>query len=233
MRIPALLLLALMSLPALAQNPAPAALVRLGEFEEAWSRGHAATDLSDLIAAAEAANLIAQYRAQSDAERRIWLERAQETARRTIRLFPAAAEGYYQLAHAQAELIRFAGVLAKLNLAGEIRRNLGRALELDPDHARALTGLALWNLQLAKRGFGWLYGASLDAVAPLLQRAVKAAPESIEIRKNYGFALMQLNRLLEARKELEQALTLPQRGVPDRLHRERAITLLRQLGPMR
>ncbi|GEM90099.1 tetratricopeptide repeat protein [Oceanithermus desulfurans] len=229
MRIRPLALLLLLFAPVLAQAPAPRVLLQLGEFEAAWTQGRGAERLGDLAAAAEAANLIAQYRAKSDAERRAWLERAQETARRAIRLFPDAAEGYYQLAHAQAEVIRFVGVLAKLGLASEIKRNLERALELDAGHARAVMGLALWHLQLAKRGFGWLYGASLGEVVPLFEWAVTLEPDSVEIRKNYGFALMQLGRPEAARKQLEAALALPVKSVPDRLHHDRAAELLREL----
>ncbi len=212
-----------------AQAPTPQVLLQLGEFEAAWTQGRDAERLGDLAAAAEAANLMAQYRAQTDAERRVWLERAQETARRAVLLFPDAAEGYYQLAHAQAEVIRFVGVLAKLNLASQIKRNLERALELEPNHARAVMGLALWHLQLAKRGFGWLYGASLGEVVPLFEWAVTLAPQNVEIRKNYGFALMQLGRREAARAQLERALALPVQSVPDRLHHDRAAELLRKL----
>lgn len=213
----------------LAQAPGPRVLLQLGEFEAAWTQGRDADRLEDLAAAAEAANLMAQYRAETDAERRRWLERAQETARRAVQRFPDAAEGYYQLAHAQAEVIRFVGVLAKLGLASEIKRNLERALELDAGHARAVMGLALWHLQLAKRGFGWLYGASLGEVVPLFEWAVTLEPEDIEIRKDYGFALMQLGQKDAARAQLERALTLPVRSVPERLHHDRAAELLRQL----
>ena len=206
-----------------------AELLAGGEFAAAWRAGGTSHNPIELAAAAEAANLTAQYRAASDDERRLWLERAQQTARKLIRLFPENPEGYYQLAHAQAEVIRFVGVLAKLNLASRIKHNLEQALDLDPDHARALMGLALWHLQLAKRGFGWLYGASLGEVVPLFERAVALDPDNVEIRKNYGFALLQLGRPEAAREQLEAALTLPVQSVPDRLHHDRAAELLRDL----
>jgi len=230
MCIRAFLWLGLFLLPVLAQGGTPAALLQLGEFEAAWSQGRASENLADLAAAAEAANLMAQYRARGDAERRVWLERAQQAARRAMRLFPDAAEGHYQLAHAQAEVIRLVGVLAKLGLASKIKEGLDRALSLDRDHPRALMGLALWHLQLAGRGFGWLYGASLGAVVPLFERAVALAPENIEIRKNYGFALIELGRARKARGQLEQALALSARSEPDRLHQARARALLAGLG---
>ena len=206
-----------------------AELLAAGEFAAAWQAGAQSNDPFELAAAAEAAGLMAQYRAASDDERRLWLERTQQTARKLIRLFPENPEGYYQLAHAQAEVIRFVGVLAKLSLASEIRRNLDHARKLDAGHARAAMGLALWHLQLAKRGFGWLYGASLGEVVPLFEWAVNLAPTNIEIRKNYGFALMRLGRPEAAREQLEAALALPLRSVPDRLHHDRAAELLRDL----
>lgn len=224
-----ILLLALALALALAQERTPQELLAEGEFAAAWAWGNASLRIEDVLAAAQAANLMAQYRAESDAERRTWLDRAQQAAQRAIRLEPESAEGYYQLAHAQAEMIRFVGVLAKLNLASQIKRNLERALELDPNHARAAMGLALWNLELAKRGFGWLYGASLGKVVPLFEWAVSLEPNDIELRKNYGFALMQLGRTDAAHRQLELALALPVRSVPDRLYHERAAELLREL----
>ena len=224
---PILIVLALAG--ALAQERNPRALLNEGEFAAAWAAGNASSRTADVLVAAEAANLMAQYRAQTDAERRVWLERAQQAARRAVALDPESAEGYYQLAHAQAEVIRFVGVLAKLGLASEIKRNLERALELDPNHARAVMGLALWHLQLARRGFGWLYGASLGEVVPLFEWALTLEPQNVEIRKNYGFALMQLGRRDAARAQLERALALPVQSVPDRLHHDRAAELLRKL----
>ncbi len=215
---------------AMAALAGSAELLAGGELAAAWRVGAASNNPIELAAAAEAASLMAQYRAASDDERRIWLERAQQAAGRLVGLFPDDPEGYYQLAHAQAEVIRFVGVLAKLSLASRIKRNLDQTLELDPDHPRALMGLALWHLQLAKRGFGWLYGASLGEVALLFERAVALDPGSVEIRKNYGFALMQLGRPEAAREQLEAALALPLRSVPGRLHHDRAAELMQRLS---
>ncbi len=91
-------------------------------------------------------------------------------------------------------------------------------------------GLALWNLQLARRGLGWLYGASENRVVPLFERAVALAPENVEIRKNYGFALLEMGEPEKARGQLLQALALPARTVPDELHQQRARELLEGIG---
>ena len=212
--------------PALAQNRSPQQLLAAGEFAAAWAVGHASDQPAEVLTAAEAANLLAQYRASSDEERRVWLARAQQAARRALTLDPKSAEAYYQLAAAQAEAIRFVGVFAKISLASQIKENLDQALTLDPDHARAYMGLALWHLQLAKRGLGWLYGASLSEVKPLFERALALEPGNIEIRKNYGFALLQLGQAKPACRQLQAALALPAMTAPRRLQRQRAAELL-------
>ncbi|WP_457628962.1 tetratricopeptide repeat protein [Oceanithermus sp.] len=221
-------ILTLLLVPALAASAT--GLLNAGRLPAAWEAGREAGALEEVLAAAEAANLMAQYASADEREQRLWLDRAEEAARRAVRRWPDAAEAHYQLAHAQAEKIRFVGVLAKIELASSIKENLDRTLALERDHARAHMGLALWHLQLAKRGLGWFYGASLDAVVPLFEQATALAPESIEIRKNYGFALIELGRPEEARRELERALALPSRNEPDRLHQARARALLDGLG---
>jgi tetratricopeptide (TPR) repeat protein len=209
----------------------PAAeLLAAGDLVGAWRVGQTAAELGELTAAAEAANLVAQYRAAGDTEKQLWLERAEKAARRAVRLFPESAEAYFQLAHAQAEIIRYVGVWGKITLASAIKDNLDACLSRDPDHARAYMGLALWNLQLAKRGLGWLYGASENRVVPLFERAVALAPENVEIRKNYGFALLEMGEPEKARGQLLQALALPARTVPDELHQQRARELLEGIG---
>ncbi len=206
-----------------------AELLATGELAVAWQAGAQSNDPAELAAAAEAASLMAQYRASSDDERRLWLERTEQAARRLIELFPDDPEGYYQLAHAQAEMIRFVGIFGKIGLASAIKENLDACLERDPRHARALMGLALWNMELAQRGLGWLYGARLEEVRPLLQRAVELKPGSIEIRKNYGFAMIKLRDWPAARAQLQKTLSLPARNVADRLHQQRAAELLEHI----
>jgi len=210
--------------PVLAASPRQ--MLESGGLAAAWQAGSASSELDDLIAAAEAANLMAQYQVSGDDKKKIWLERAQAAARRAVNLYPDSAEAYYQLAQAQAEVIRYVGVWGKITLASAIKENLDACLKRDPNHARAHMGLALWHLQLAKRGLGWLYGASTTAVIPLFEQAVELAPNNIEIRKNYGFALIELAKYDAARRQLEQALALPALTVPDRLHQARARQLL-------
>ena len=222
-----LTLLILFLTPALAASPRQ--MLESGGFAAAWQAGSTSSELDDLIAAAEAANLMAQYQVSGDDEKKLWLERAQDAARRAISLYPESAEAYYQLAQAQAEIIRFVGVWSKITLASAIKENLDACLKRDPDHARAHMGLALWHLQLARRGLGWLYGASSEAVVPLFEQAVELAPGNIEIRKNYGFALIELEKHDAARRQLEEALALPALTVPDRLHQARARQLLAEL----
>ncbi len=214
---------------AMAALAGSAELLAGGELAAAWRVGVASNNPIELAAAAEAASLMAQYRAASDDERRFWLERTEQVARRLIELFPDDPEGYYQLAHAQAEMIRFVGIFGKIGLASAIKENLDACLKRDPRHARALMGLALWNMELAQRGLGWLYGARLEEVRPLLQRAVALEPGNIEIRKNYGFAMIKLRDWPAARAQLQKALSLPAVSAVDMLHQQRAAELLEQV----
>lgn len=187
-------------------------LLAAGEFQKAYAE---AISAGEYALAAKAASYYATYVAQSSRERELWFSKAEEAARKAIRENPGDAEGYFELARALGRLAQYRGILQSLSLAAEVRDNLKKALELNPNHAGAMVALAIWNLELAQKGVGWLYGASADRVIPLFEKAIALEPEEIIHRYEYARALARMGKKREALKQLEIALSLPPKDARD------------------
>jgi tetratricopeptide (TPR) repeat protein len=207
----------------------PAALIDEGRFKDAYQEALGENTAAAYALAAQAASLYAGYKASTDKEKEAWFDKAEKAAQKAIKLDPKYPEGYFELARAQGRLAQFRGILASLGLAGSVRDNLKKTLELDPKHDAALVALAIWNLELAQKGVGWLYGASMGNVKPLFEKAIKLNPTSIAHRLEYGSALLRMKEPQAAKVQLEKALELPALTYADRRDQETAKKLLAQI----
>jgi len=207
----------------------PAELIDKGEFRAAYQEALAAGDAVGYALAAQAASYYAGFKAVTDEEKEEWYDKAETAAEKAIKLDPNYPEGYFELARAQGRLAQFRGILASLGLASSVRDNLNKALELKPDHDGALVALAIWNLELAQKGVGWMYGASTKNVIPLFEKAISINPTSIAHRLEYGSALMRMKKPDAAKAQLQKALELPAKTYADRMNQEKARQLLKEL----
>ncbi len=218
--------LALLAALALAD---PAALIDEGRFQQAYEEALTQKTATGYALAAKAASYYAGYKATADKDKEAWYTKAEQAAKKAIKTDPNYPEGYFELARAQGRLAQFRGILASLNLASSVRDNLNKTLELKPDHDAAMVALAIWNLELAQKGVGWMYGASIKRVEPLFQKAISLNPTAIAHRLEYGSALIRLGKPDAAREQLEKALELPARTWADRADQEKARQLLAEL----
>jgi len=207
----------------------PAALVDEGRFQEAYQEALGLGTPEGYALAAKAASYFAGYKATADKDKEAWYTKAEQAAKKAIEADPNYPEGYFELARAQGRLAQFRGILASLNLASSVRDNLKKTLELDPNHDSAMVALAIWNLELAQKGVGWMYGASIKRVEPLFQKAIALNPTAIAHRLEYGSALIRLKKPDAARAQLEKALELPAKTWVDRADQEKARKLLAEL----
>ena len=134
----------------------PVELIDAGEYKAAYQEALAANSAQGYALAAQAASYYAGFKATSDKEKEEWYGKAEAAAKKAIELDPDYPEGYFELARAQGRLAQFRGILASLGLASSVRDNLNKTLELKPDHDAAMVALALWNLELAQKGVGWM-----------------------------------------------------------------------------
>jgi len=207
----------------------PAELIDKGEFQAAYKEAMAAGNAEGYALAAQAASYYAGFKASGDKEKEQWYSKAEAAAKKAIELDPEYPEGYFELARAQGRLAQFRGILASLGLAGSVRDNLNKTLELDPNHDAAMVALAIWNLELAQKGVGWMYGASVNNVIPLFEKAISLNPTEIAHRLEYGSALIRLEKPDEAKVQLQKALELPAFTFADRMNQEKAKKLLEEI----
>jgi len=224
------ILVFLMALTAALALAEPTALIDKGEFKAAYEEALSLGTAQGYALAAQAASYYAGYKASGDDEMEEWYGKAEKAAKEAIKLDKNYPEGYFELARAQGRLAQFRGILASLGLASSVRDNLNKTLKLKPDHDGAMVALAIWNLELAQKGVGWMYGASIKNVVPLFEKAISINPTAIAHRLEYGNALIRMKKPDEARAQLQKALELPARTYVDRKNQERARELLQELG---
>ncbi len=216
-------------LPATAWAAGPGgaqALYLAGSFEQAYAQAAAVETAAAQTLAAQAAIAQGLYVASSGADALAWLRRADRAADRAVKLAPDDPAALLAAAQAKGEIARKAGGIGSINTPNEVGSLLKRAVGLDPTNADALVGLGMWNLQLTERGVGWLYGAHRDGAMAMVERGVSLAPTKVNLRVEYATALLNAGDASAARRQLQQALTLPTPTAVDRYEHERAVKLL-------
>lgn len=217
---------------ALAQTPL--ALADRGDYAAAWEKASAVqTAAMQTVAARAASDQVVYSLARTGAplaDQLTWLNRAVAAAETAVKLDPNSAAAVVQLARAKGEIARRSGILQNLGVAPELKGLFDQALALDPNDPDALVGLAMWHLELVENGVGWLYGGRKDAVLPLLEKGVAAAPRQVNLRVEYATALIALGDPSGAREQLEQALQLPAARASDEVEKAKATDMLASLG---
>ncbi len=142
------------------------------------------------------------------------VERASRNAEAALKLEPAHEEGRLQLAIAMSLKSRRMDVMGAWTSGyGKKGRKLAEdVLKADPTNFHALGFLAVWNVEVERRGGGlgaWAMGASLDKARSYYDAATRLAPDDIGIHWQYARALVALeasDRAAEASRALARAI---------------------------
>lgn len=126
------------------------------------------------------------------------VERASRNAEAALKLDPGHEEGRLQLAIALSLKSRRMDLMAAWNAGyGEKGRKLAEeVLAKDPANFYAHGFLAVWNIEVERRGGGfgaWMMGASRDAARRHYEAAIKLAPDDVGIHWQYARALAALD----------------------------------------
>jgi len=166
---------------------------------------------------------------------------AVEHARAAIKAAPDSAGGHVWLAVALGRQALSEGPKTKLALSREIKSEVDRALQLDPNVGRAWHVLAMWNVKLASLNTmermaanavlgGVPKGASFEQAETAFQKAIALEPEYVNHRLEFGRLLKERGRKAAARTELEKAVALPPTsGALDAHYQSEARKLLAKL----
>ena len=183
-----------------------------GEYLEAAAQAEEAAGADDLAFAARA--LLAHCMTGSAAPDASVVDRAVRDAEAALRLDPAHEEGRLQLAIALSLKSRDMDVMAAWSSGyGEKGRKLAeQVLKADPANFYAHGFLAVWNLEVARRGGGmgaWMLGASAESGRRHYEQARALAPDDVGVHWQYARALAALDlkgRTDEVRAALGRAL---------------------------
>ncbi|MEO1311853.1 MAG: hypothetical protein AAFV51_12955 [Pseudomonadota bacterium] len=207
------LCLVLASGPAFAADAASRDAERLfaeGRYEAAATRCGPA-DVADCWATAARAVLAASYFSRDSKERLAAAKRAENLAREALARDDRHVEGHIELGLALGR--RGAEISAikahVLRLAPRARKNIERALELDPESAWALAVLGGWHLEVIRRGGGGVYRATIEGGVAAFEKAMRLEPENPAIAYQFGLMLTALDDPaldVKARSAFEAAL---------------------------
>jgi tetratricopeptide (TPR) repeat protein len=165
----------------------------------------------------------------------------EKLARRCVTLHPDSAEGHFYLAVALGRVALHQGGKRKIQIAKEVKAEAERALQCNPKHDGALHVLGRWNYELAELNFieravakivfgGLPTGASYEQAAQYFEQAIAQRPEAPLHHLEYGRTLLKLDRVAEARQQLERCVELPEFFWDDARHKRAARRLLDKLG---
>lgn len=218
--------------------------------DEAWRAG--ALDLyrsGSYVAAAELAEVEATSSALSFAARAYLTDvmaatpgtaeldlvrKAETAARQSLDLDPDNVEARVQLATSIGLLAVDSGPLDAhfSGLGKQVRDNLERALEVDPNDPWALSILGGWHMEVVRKGgrvsAGLFYGASRNKGLEYFDRALAIAPDSIPILQRFAALLVATKKKdlrLRAEEILARALAIEPADAFERTMLERCIEI--------
>lgn len=157
-------------------------------------------------------------------EAEVLYKQAVEFAKEAIVLDPNEAEAHFELGRAVGRLAQFKGVLESLNLSSDIKNSFEKTLELNPNHAGALHGLAMWNLEVP-----WIAGGRSSDMKTFFERAIAVEPDIPTHYVEYAAALIRLNEPEAAIALLEQVLSFTPENIGQEKDLEKGQALLDSL----
>ena len=201
-----------------------------GDFQHAFEAGEALGPVGASVAV-KAIGIHATYLVDDDDEQVTRYERGAELAEAAIAALPGEANSHYRHAFAlgrYSQRIAIAKAL-KMGLAGKVRTDLQRTLELDPKHAEAHTALALYHAEIiGKIGAligGMTYGAKASEAEKHIATALKLTPDSPIAHVEHANLLLLLHgekKESAAAKAFEKAGKLKPRDAMEALDAEYA-----------
>lgn len=144
---------------------------------------------------------------------------AVEHARAAVKVAPDSGAAHVWLAVALGRQALSEGAKTRLALSREIKSEVDRGLQLDPNIGRGWHVLGMWNMRIASLNTlermaanmvgGVPSGASFEQAEKAFQKAIELEPDYVNHRLEFARLLKERGRKEEAREELEKAISLP------------------------
>jgi tetratricopeptide (TPR) repeat protein len=146
------------------------------------------------------------------------LKKSEDFARTAIKRAPDCSDGYKWLAIALGAQMKYLDMQTRVRQSREIKENIDKAIELDPEDDISYLVLSRWHYKLSGLGivartfariiYGGIPDASLAEAEKLLLQAI-ALRDRISHRYNLAKVYKRMERQEDAVEQLKLALLLP------------------------
>ncbi|MGE5306479.1 MAG: tetratricopeptide repeat protein [Alphaproteobacteria bacterium] len=166
--------------------------------------------------------------------------KAEEYARRAISLNPNSTWGHFYVAASLGSMALVSSISRQIDLAGEIRSAVEKAIALDPQNGFAYHVYGIWHRKMAEIGKASRLFASvvfgrappsgnLETSIEYLKKAVALNPTVIASRLELAKSYMAVENWSLARSSLVAIRRLPIQFSDDAKHKQRAEQLLEDI----
>jgi tetratricopeptide (TPR) repeat protein len=175
-----------------------------------------------------------------EAQRLKQYETAERYARRAVKADPNLTWGYFYVAASLGSIVTISPVAKQIDLAGEVRGFVEKALELDPQNGFAYHLYGVWHRKMAEIGKMQRVLASvfvgrspphgsLEKSIEYLKKAVSLNPTIIVSRLELARSYITVENWPLARNLLVSVRDLPIQFSDDPIHRQKAEQLLEEI----
>lgn len=165
---------------------------------------------------------------------------AEEYARKAVRVDASSTWGHFWIAAALGNTAIYSPIAKQLELAGEIRAEIEKAMARDPKNGLAYHAYGVWHRKIAEIGgasrvfASVIYGKSLpagtiDKSIEYLEKAVELNPNVIVSRLELARSFIAKDEWPAARALLNSIEDLPMQFSDDAKHKQKAKELLAEI----
>ena len=179
-------------------------------YEALWKAARAYFDLGDLMEPADKAAIEKQRKLFTD---------SLSIARKAVRANPNDTWGYFFRSAAQGKYVLTQGKKEQINASKNIKADLEKAAELDPNNDLAYHALGIWHRTMAEIGGakrllgGMLYGSipkgTNEESERNLQKAITLKPDYTNHHLELGRTYLAMKKYDLAKQEFQKTLELP------------------------
>lgn len=166
---------------------------------------------------------------------------AEEYARKAVRLDPHNTWGHFYVAASLGKIASLSSVSKQIDLAGEIRAEVEKSLDADPQNGFAYHIYGIWHRKMAEVGhtsrmlastFLWrtIPKGDLNTSVEYLKKAIALNPKVISHYLELGKTYISLGKYDLARASLKTSLAQPIQFSDDANHKKEAEKLLKDIS---
>ncbi|MFQ5863895.1 MAG: hypothetical protein ACE5IW_01545 [bacterium] len=165
---------------------------------------------------------------------------AEKWARKAITLCPDTANAHFFVAVSSGLLALYEGGKAKIQRSQEVKAEVEKTLQFNPNHHGAYHVLGRWHRELASLSWvekllakiiygGVPPGASYEAAVVNFKKAIEIKPSWINHHKELGLTFMAMKKWDLAIQEFETLLELPIADHQDEFHKHKCRKFLQTI----